>query len=216
MVINTDEILQILKSNKEWIFSGIGVFVLSGILWVIKRHISVKQYNARNTERTPIPNFLRENGNINFHGNVTFNGDITFLQVFVGDARDLHQDKERINPSNFDKLMEAVEKELKLGEKIEAKVSGKMTLQSSSNYETGDGLLVATNRRMVIAIISMTMGPRIDRFTYKQVKSVLLIEGEVRVVLPNEVLTLHYVVSDSEQFSKYIVDKKTPPPKNRV
>ncbi len=38
-----DELIKIILSNKDWIFSGIGVFVLSGIIFIIRKLLKKKK-----------------------------------------------------------------------------------------------------------------------------------------------------------------------------
>lgn len=57
-----EKILQYMNDNKDWIFSGIGIFILSGIGCIIKKTFlpkktqtpSIKQENYNNSSGTQI------------------------------------------------------------------------------------------------------------------------------------------------------------------
>lgn len=220
MVIDMNEIWQLLKSNKEWIFSGIGVYILSGIIvWIIKRLISVRRHNVKNITKTPIPTFRggRENtngnGDFNINCNNNINCNITIYYESPREDSDLYQGNERIN---FGKLREAAIRKLESGEKIESEIAGKMMLKKPSDDEIVGGLFAATNHRMIIVIVSISKKKRIS-LTYEQVGGITLHDGSISVILPDKVLTLSSIDDDAqhefEKFFKYCNDKKKPPEK---
>ncbi|MDA1587130.1 hypothetical protein CN959_24970 [Bacillus cereus] len=51
-------------ANKEWIFSGIGIFIVGGIISLLKRKSSAKQINSKHQSG---------NNNIQTDGDITIN-----------------------------------------------------------------------------------------------------------------------------------------------
>ncbi len=126
--------------------------------------------------------------------------------------------------ANIYKLAEIAEGMLKINEKIEQKVAGNYTIESDvGNYEIVKGLLAATNHRVLVVINKPLFGMRKDNFTYAQINTVSMApNGEsLSLIMPDEVITLYDLTHvdpcrEPENFYRYIIDKKTPPPKTTI
>jgi len=111
---------------------------------------------------------------------------------------------------------------LKKNEKIEAKVAGSYSIESSfGNHEIVKGFLAATNHRILVVLNAPLQGVRQDYFTYGQITTVSTTSdrSSISLIMPDEVITLFDVIDecdDPEKFFKYITEKKTPPPKTTI
>jgi hypothetical protein len=111
---------------------------------------------------------------------------------------------------------------LKSNEKIEAKVAGSYTIESSfGNYEIVKGFLAATNHRVLAVLTAPMQKIRQDHFTFSQINVVSITSDgrSISLIMPDEVITLFDVIDDCddlEKFCKYITDVKTPLPKTTI
>jgi len=126
--------------------------------------------------------------------------------------------------ANLARLNEIADGMVKSNEKIEQRVAGNYTVQSDiGNYEIVKGLLAATNHRVLVVLNKPLMGVNKDSFTYAQINTVSLAPDadEISLIMPDEVIKLSDLSSvdpcqEPEKFYKYILDKKTPPPKTTI
>ena len=61
--------IEMFGSDKTWIFSGIGVFVLGGIVWLVRRFLSKQAPTVKQSQRSGAHSTnLQAGGDINIGG----------------------------------------------------------------------------------------------------------------------------------------------------
>ncbi len=126
--------------------------------------------------------------------------------------------------STIERMTEIAEGMLKINEKIEQTVAGNYTMESNwGNYEIVKGLLAATNHRLLVVINGPFWNKRKDNFTYAQINTASMTPDKesLSLIMPDEVIRLYNLSAvdpcqDPEKFYKYILEKKTPPPKTTI
>jgi hypothetical protein len=143
------------------------------------------------------------------------------LELTRDDARLRSRSRGKHIPKGYIKLIRITEGTLKSNEKIEQVLVGNYKIEASlGNYEIIKGLLAATNHRVLMVLQKPLFGIRKDSFTYSQITTVSVEadENSISLILPDGMITL-YDLSDVDpyqepkKFQKYIIDKKTRPPK---
>jgi hypothetical protein len=111
-----------------------------------------------------------------------------------------------------------------LNEKIDQRVAGNYTIESSPrNFEIVKGVLAATNHRVLAVLTGPSLSVRKDSFTYAQITTASMTpDGEsISLIMQDEVIKLSNLsdvdpCQEPEKFHKYIIDKKTMPPKTTI
>ncbi|MDZ7291489.1 MAG: PH domain-containing protein [candidate division KSB1 bacterium] len=116
-------------------------------------------------------------------------------------------------------MKETATRILQTGEKIDCVVGGKMSYEvAPGNRSIVHGLFVATNDR-VLVVIKQFLQNKTKDFTYSQTTGVWMSEDKNHLTLQTRGTEFRLYDIDleaAEKFYKYVIDKKTPPPKTTI